>query len=156
VAPNPPTGTFIARPLPQRSGRPAPAALARPFDLATALRVAAAGTGVGLLTGFFGVGGGFVIVPALVLALGSTMPDAVGTSLLVITINSVVALGTRLQTGSIEWGAVVPFTLASLIGGVVGTRLASTKDPRSLQRWFVVLLLAVATYTAVQSGLALL
>jgi uncharacterized membrane protein YfcA len=135
---------------------PVPIALARPFELATLLKVAAAGTVVGLLTGFFGVGGGFVIVPALVLALGFTMPEAVGTSLLVITINSVVALSTRFHSGAIEWGTVIPFTLASLLGVVIGTRLASTKDSTSLQRWFVVLLVAVATYTAVHSALALL
>lgn len=150
-----------APPVPARSvssaaAAPAPALLALPFDLATVLRVAAAGTVVGLLTGFFGVGGGFVIVPALVLALGFTMPEAVGTSLLVITINSMVALSTRLEAGSIEWGTVIPFTLASLLGVVIGTRLARTKDSTSLQRGFVVLLVAVATYTAVQSGLALL
>jgi uncharacterized membrane protein YfcA len=131
------------------------ATLAAPFDLATVLKVVAAGSVVGLLTGFFGVGGGFVIVPALVLALGFTMPEAVGTSLLVIAINSGVALSTRLQTGSIEWGTVIPFTLASLLGVVIGTRLASTKDSTSLQRWFVVLLVAVAIYTAIQSGLAI-
>jgi hypothetical protein len=135
---------------------PAPVAVARTFDLATLFRVVAAGTVVGLLTGFFGVGGGFVIVPALVLALGFTMPEAVGTSLLVITINSVVALSTRFQTGAIEWGTVIPFTLASLVGVAIGTRLASTKDSTSLQRWFVVLLVAVATYTAAQSTVALL
>ena len=115
-----------------------------------------AGTIVGLLTGFFGVGGGFVIVPALVLALRFEMPEAVGTSLLVITINSVVALTTRLQAGSIEWGTVIPFTVASLIGVVVGTRLAATRNPRSLQRWFVGLLVVVAVYTAIRSGLAVL
>ena len=135
---------------------PVPVAVARPFDLATLLRVAAAGTVVGLLTGFFGVGGGFVIVPALVLALGFTMPEAVGTSLLVITINSIVALSTRFQSGAIEWGTVIPFTLASLLGVVIGTRLASTKDSTSLQRSFVVLLVAVATYTAVHSVITLL
>ncbi len=57
----------------------------------TTLKVIVAGTIVGFLTGFFGVGGGFVIVPALVLALGFSMPEAIGTSLLVITINSAVA-----------------------------------------------------------------
>ena len=126
------------------------------FDLTKVLRVVAAGTAVGLLTGFFGVGGGFVIVPALVLALGFTMPEAIGTSLLVITINSGVALSTRFQTGAVEWGTVIPFTLASLVGVVIGARLASTKDSTALQRWFVVLLVAVAIYTAIQSGLALL
>jgi len=118
-------------------------------------KVLLAGSVVGFLTGFFGVGGGFVIVPGLVLALGFTMPEAIGTSLLVIAINSAVALSTRLHGGSIEWGTVVPFTIASLIGVIVGSRLASTRDSSSLQRWFVVLLVVVATYTAVQSGLAL-
>ena len=103
----------------------------------------------------FGVGGGFVIVPALVLALGFTMPEAIGTSLLVITINSLVALTTRLQAGAIEWGTVVPFTVASLVGVVVGSRLASTRDSSSLQRWFVGLLVIVASYTAVKSAVAL-
>jgi len=125
-------------------------------DPMTILKVVVAGTIVGLLTGFFGVGGGFVIVPALVLALGFSMPEAIGTSLLVITINSIVALTTRLQAGSIEWGTVIPFTVASLIGVVVGSRLASTRDSRSLQRWFVGLLVVVAVYTAVRSGFALL
>ena len=121
----------------------------------TVLKVVVAGTVVGLLTGFFGVGGGFVIVPALVLALGFTMPEAIGTSLLVITINSAVALTTRLQAGSIEWATVIPFTIASLLGVIVGSRLASKHDSSSLQRWFVGLLVVVAIYTAVRSGLAL-
>ena len=125
------------------------------IDAITTVKVIVAGTVVGLLTGFFGVGGGFVIVPALVLALGFTMSEAVGTSLLVITINSAVALSTRLQAGSIEWRTVIPFTIASLIGVVVGSRLAGKHDSSSLQRWFVGLLVVVAVYTAVRSGLAL-
>jgi uncharacterized membrane protein YfcA len=125
------------------------------IDATTVLKVIVAGTIVGLLTGFFGVGGGFVIVPALVLALGFTMPEAIGTSLLVITINSAVALTTRLQAGAIEWGTVIPFAIASLLGVIVGSRLAHSRDSASLQRWFVGLLVVVAVYTAVHSGLAL-
>lgn len=120
------------------------------------LKVAIAGTVVGLLTGFFGVGGGFVIVPGLVLALGFTMPEAVGTSLLVIAINSAVALSTRVQGGSIDWSVIVPFMTTSLLGLRVGTRLAGTKDPQVLQRWFVYLLVAVAIYTAGRSLVAIL
>jgi uncharacterized membrane protein YfcA len=126
------------------------------LDLTTAIKVVLAGSVIGLLTGFFGVGGGFVIVPALVLALGFSMPDAVGTSLIVIAVNSTVALATRLPSGSIEWGTVIPFTIASLIGVFVGSRLASTRDPSFLQKWFVVLLVLVAIYTATSSVLALL
>ena len=126
------------------------------LDLATAVKVVIAGSFIGLLTGFFGVGGGFVIVPALVLALGFSMPDAVGTSLIVIAVNSTVALTTRLPSGSIEWATVIPFTIASLIGVFVGSRLASTRDPSFLQRWFVILLVIVAVYTATSSLIALL
>jgi uncharacterized protein len=125
------------------------------IDALTVLKVAVAGTFVGLLTGFFGVGGGFVIVPALVLVLGFTMAEAVGTSLLVIAVNSIVALTTRLPGGTIEWGTVIPFTIASLLGVIVGSRLASTRDPTSLQRWFVGLLVVIAAYTAVNSIIAL-
>jgi uncharacterized membrane protein YfcA len=126
------------------------------LDLPTAMKVVLAGSFIGVLTGFFGVGGGFVIVPALVLALGFTMPEAVGTSLLVIAVNSTVALTTRLPSGSVEWDVVVPFTIASLIGVFVGSRLASTRDPSFLQKWFVILLVAVAVYTATSSVIALL
>jgi len=125
------------------------------WSAATVVKVLVAGSAVGLLTGFFGVGGGFVIVPALVLALGYSMPEAVGTSLLVITINSLVALGARLDGAGIEWSVVAPFMVASLAGLGVGTKLAATRDPGSLQRWFVYLLVGVALYTAVDSVVAL-
>jgi uncharacterized membrane protein YfcA len=127
----------------------------RHVDVTTALKVVVAGSFIGLLTGFFGVGGGFVIVPALVLALGFTMPEAVGTSLLVIAVNSTVALATRLPGGSIEWAVVVPFTIASLVGVFVGSRLAGTRDPSFLQKWFIGFLVVIAVYTAASSLIAL-
>jgi uncharacterized protein len=121
----------------------------------TVVKVAAAGTMVGVLTGFFGVGGGFVIVPALVLSLGFAMPEAAGTSLLVIAVNSAVALATRLDGAPIEWATVIPFTAASLIGVMVGAKLARHGSPASLQRGFIALLVVVALYTAASSTLAL-
>jgi uncharacterized membrane protein YfcA len=124
--------------------------------VATVAKVVVAGSFIGLLTGFFGVGGGFVIVPALVLALGFSMPEAVGTSLLVIAVNSTVALMTRLPNGTVEWGTVIPFTVASLIGVFVGSRLASTRDPSFLQKWFIGFLVVIAIYTATDSLIALL
>ncbi len=117
------------------------------IDGGTVLRVLATGSGVGLLTGLFGVGGGFVIVPALVLALGFPMPAAVGTSLLVIIINAVAALATRLGAGGIEWAVAVPFTLAGLVGVWLGGRVADRVPARRLTRWFALLLIAVALYT---------
>lgn len=125
-------------------------------DLATVLKVLGAGTLVGLLTGFFGVGGGFVVVPALVLALGFSMPEAVGTSLLVIAINSAVALVNRLATSGVEWEFAFPFTVASIAGVLVGYRLADRLPAGKLVRAFVALLLAVAIYTAARSLATLL
>ena len=116
------------------------------------LKVVSAATGVGLLTGFFGVGGGFVIVPALVLALGFEMPVAVGTSLLVIAINSAAALATRLGSHThLPWPMLGVFTLAALAGALAGSRLASRVDASRLTAAFTVLLVVVAVYSLTRS-----
>jgi hypothetical protein len=126
-----------------------------PWSPGRVASVLAAGTGVGLLTGCFGVGGGFVIVPALVLVLGVSMPDAVGTSLLIIVINSGVALLARAGDGGVDLRIALPFAITALAGVTVGAQWAQRRDPSSLQRAFVVLLVAVALYTAVRSIIAL-
>lgn len=118
-------------------------------------KVLVAGTVVGFITGFFGVGGGFVVVPALVLALGFTMPEAVGTSLLVISINSAVALASRVGTTTVDWGVTIPFTITALLGSLVGKRIADKLPSRALAQWFVGLLVVLAAYTGIRSALAL-
>lgn len=118
------------------------------IDLRTALLVLGAGSAVGLLTGLFGVGGGFVIVPALTLLLKMPMPDAIGTSLLVIAVNSAVALTTRLATVGIDWSITLPFAVAAIAGVLVGSKVADRLDAERSLRWFAGLLLAVALYTA--------
>ncbi len=116
------------------------------------LKIVAAATAVGLLTGFFGVGGGFVIVPALVLALGFEMPVAVGTSLLVIAINSAAALTARLGGHvHLAWPLLGVFTAAALAGALAGNRVASRLDPSRLTAAFAVLLIAVASYSLSRS-----
>lgn len=113
--------------------------------------------GVGLLTGFFGVGGGFAIVPALVLVLGFPMPVAVGTSLVVIVINSASALVARLGSGvSLDWAMLAVFTAAAIAGSLLGARAASRVEATTLQRAFALLLAAVAVYTGLRSGAALM
>lgn len=109
--------------------------------------VAAVGIGVGLLTGFFGVGGGFAIVPALTLVLGYPMRAAIGTSLLVIALNSATALAARLVQGaSLDWPLVATFTVGAILGGLLGGRLARRASPQALRRGFAVLLFLVAAY----------
>jgi uncharacterized protein len=126
----------------------------RPFACACprVAKVVVAATAVGLITGFFGVGGGFALVPALVLALGFPMPVAVGTSLLVITVNSATALAARLGSGSshLDWTVIGAFTGAAILGGLLGGRIASRANPRHLTIAFAVLLVLVAVYTAIR------
>jgi hypothetical protein len=104
------------------------------------------GTAVGFLTGLFGVGGGFVIVPALTLVLGFTMPQAIGTSLLVIAVNAATALAARLGTSGVEWSVALPFTVAALAGVLAGSNLASRVDAGALVRWFAASLVALSVY----------
>lgn len=125
------------------------------IDPRTVVTVLVAGTAVGFLTGLFGVGGGFVIVPALALGLKLPMPEAIGTSLLVIAINSAVALATRLATTSIDWHITLPFTVAAIAGVLAGGKVADRLDPERSLRWFAGLLVLVAAYTAVRAGTAL-
>ena len=115
-------------------------------DTARLARLVAAGTVVGFLTGLFGVGGGFVIVPALTLVLQYSMPEAIGTSLVVIAVNTATAFAARLG-GSVDWGTTLVFTAAAIAGVGTGTRIADHIRPQAMQRSFAVLLVAVALYT---------
>jgi uncharacterized membrane protein YfcA len=121
------------------------------IDAGRVVKVLVAGSAVGFLTGLFGVGGGFVIVPALALVLLLPMPEAIGTSLLVIAINSAIALSTRVATTSIDWAVTAPFTIAATIGVITGGRIADRLDAKRSLRWFAALLVAVAVYTATRS-----
>jgi uncharacterized membrane protein YfcA len=119
------------------------------------MKVVVTGTVVGALTGFFGVGGGFIIVPALVLSLGMAMPVAVGTSLVVIALNSAVALSMRGGVGEIDWAATLPFLGTAAIGTLIGGRIAERVDPRKLRSAFVWLLGVVAIITGAGAVLAI-
>ncbi len=123
-----------------------------------AAKVVVAAVAVGLMTGFFGVGGGFLVVPALVLALDFPMPVAVGTSLLVISINSATSLVARLGTGgfSVNWPVIGLFTAAAVLGSLLGARIATRARPETLRTGFAFLVTAVGLYTAVSSITALL
>jgi uncharacterized membrane protein YfcA len=120
------------------------------------IKVVAAGLTVGFLTGLFGVGGGFVIVPALTLALGLPMPIAVGTSLLIIALNSASALAARAGSAHFDWAVIAPFTLAAMAGTVAGRRIADRLPNSALNRAFAVLLILVAAFVGGHNALALL
>ena len=110
---------------------------------------------VGLMTGFFGVGGGFVIVPALVLLLGLPMTESVGTSLVIVAINSAVTFGLKSRGLSLDWHVIATFAMAATVGASFGGAVSRRFDGKTLTKWFVGMVIAVAIYTATRSVMAL-
>ncbi|MGA8986864.1 sulfite exporter TauE/SafE family protein [Aeromicrobium sp.] len=109
-------------------------------------------TTVGLLTGFLGVGGGFLVVPALLLVLALPVRYAVGTALVAIALTSTAALGLRVGAGiQPDWSIVLALTTTSALGGVAGAKVAARIDARRLTLGFTVLVLSVAVYTAARA-----
>lgn len=131
-----------------RDGRASPRVTAKYMA-----KVVAAASAVGLLTGFFGVGGGFVVVPVLVLVFGYETATAIGTSLVVIAINSAVALTARLDAGQAALGGalLVAFLAAAVTGTLLGRRYAARMSPRVLSVAFSTLLVVLALYMGIRS-----
>ncbi len=105
-----------------------------------------AAAATGLLTGLVGVGGGFLIVPALVLLAAVPMHRAVGTSLLVIAMNTASAFAGQPAHGALRWGLLATFTGAAVAGIFVGTSLAPRVPAARLKRGFAAFLVALALY----------
>ena len=104
------------------------------------VKTVAVGLAVGLVTGLIGAGGGFLVVPALALLGGLPMPIAVGTSLVVIAVNSAAGLAGHLASVQIDWALAGMVTAAAVAGGLVGARLTSKVNPDALRKafgWFV-------------------
>ena len=112
------------------------------------LALVLAASSTGLLTGFFGVGGGFLAVPMLVIALGLPMRAASGTSLLVMIMTSAAALLARIGTPThIDWPSVLIFAAGTVLGGMAGGPLSVKARPSSLTALFAVLLAGVGVLT---------
>ena len=107
---------------------------------------------MGLLTGFFGVGGGFVIVPVLTLAFGLPFRRAVATSLVIITIVGVAALLSHLaQDAKIIWDVTIALAAATAGGALVGTLVAGRLPQQALGRGFSIVVAAVAVFLLVDT-----
>ena len=96
------------------------------------------GAGVGVLTGFLGVGGGFLIVPALVMLVGLPVRQAVGTSLIVIAMNSLAGFLGHLSNLALDMVVVGIFVGAGLVGAFAGARLARILKPEMIRTSFAV------------------
>lgn len=114
------------------------------------LAIPAEGLGVGILTGLVGVGGGFLIIPALVLLIGLPMQEAVGTSLIIITTNSAAGFLGYLNQVTLNWQLVFSFTAAASIGVLAGNYFGRFVNAKHLQRGFGYFVLVVATYVLIR------
>jgi len=108
--------------------------------------VLTSGAGVGLLTGLLGVGGGFLVVPALVMLVGLPVQVAVGTSLIVIAMNSVAGFIGHAGSGTIDFVMILIFTSAGLAGTFAGTKLSSRMSSSRLQKVFAIFVVVLALF----------
>lgn len=113
-------------------------------------KVIVEGLVVGLVTGIVGAGGGFLVVPALVLLGGLSMPVAVATSLLVIAMKSFAGLAGYLTSVQLDWPLVLGVTAAAVAGSFVGARLAGIIPEQVLRKGFGVFVLAMAFFILAQ------
>lgn len=100
---------------------------------------------VGIVTGLVGAGGGFLIVPALVMLLGISMKEAVATSLFIISFNSLIGFATSLDKIEVNWQFLLSFTALSVVGIIIGVNFAKKIDSRKLKPLFgwVVLIMGI-------------
>lgn len=117
-------------------------------------RLGGAGLLVGLLAGFFGIGGGFLIVPALIFAAGLPIHIAIGTSLVVVTALGATTAASYAISGLVDWPLfgllLAGGALGAIIGGRVGKWLKERK--RLLEVGFALLVILVGAYVSVQAG----
>ena len=115
---------------------------------AMAARTLGTGLCVGLLSGFFGIGGGFLIVPGLILATGMPMINAIGTSLLAVGMFGLATALNYAASGFVDWKVAAEFIGGGIIGGWIGMKAAChlAAQRNTLHRLFAALVLGVAAY----------
>lgn len=111
------------------------------------IALVASGVGLGFLTGFLGVGGGFLIVPTLMLVLRFPMQRAIPTSLLVIALNALVSLATRAAVSPVQWTVVAEFLIGGVAGNIVGSIGAKTLNQQRLKQIFAVFVICIGLFT---------
>jgi hypothetical protein len=94
------------------------------------------GLGVGCLTGFLGAGGGFLIIPVLIFSFHISMKDAIGTSLLIIAMNSLFGFVGDLLHHSVDWALILPITAIAVTGTFIGRRIGQDLPGEKLKKWF--------------------
>lgn len=129
----------------------------RPTDLKTCMITAAVAFIAGMASGFFGIGGGFLIVPGLILATGMPMINAIGSSLLAVGCFGLATALNYAASGFVDWPIAVEFIAGGIIGGILGMLLANrlSSGKNTLNRIFAALIFVVAAYVLYRSAGAL-
>ncbi len=113
------------------------------------------GIAVGVISGLVGAGGGFLLVPALALLAGLPMPIAVGTSLVVISMQSFAGLAGHLASEQIDWRLATFVTAAAIVGALIGGRLVTHVNPTTLRHlfgWFVLFMASLILAQEISPG----
>ena len=109
---------------------------------------------IGTMTGLFGIGGGFLAIPVLVLYFGTPQIVAAGTSLLIISANSLTAfIGHRSQWGEVQWHIPILMGASAVVVAQIASQLAHKTSPAVLRRAFAYLLFAISVFTLVKTYL---
>lgn len=126
------------------------------LDVVTAANLAALGLSAGAFSGFFGIGGGFLIVPGLIAATGMPMINAVGSSLVAVTAFGLTTTANYALSGLVDWPLAFAFIAGGFVGSVFGMRLAQrlTESRDRLTMVFAVLIFVVAAYMLWKSASA--
>jgi len=107
---------------------------------------------IGAMTGVFGIGGGFLAIPVLVLFFGTPQAKAAGTSLLIISLNSLISfLGHHQLWETVRWHIPIFIGISAIIVAQIASRLSSQTSPKILRRAFAILLLLISTFTLLES-----
>lgn len=130
-----------------RGRKDCPTAVSQPMPV---LKITLLGVTVGVISGLVGAGGGFLLVPALALLAGLPMPAAVGTSLVVIAMQSFAGLAGHMATEQIDWRLAAMVTAAAVVGALVGGRLIRRVDANALRRAFGWMVLLMASLVVAQ------
>lgn len=123
-------------------------------NLKMCVLTAAVAFGTGMASGFFGIGGGFLIVPALIFATGMPMINAIGSSLLAVGSFGLATALNYAASGLVDWPVAFEFIAGGILGGIVGMMLANRLSSRknALSRIFAVLIFVVAAYVLYRSA----
>jgi uncharacterized membrane protein YfcA len=127
------------------------------LDRDSAVRLASwlaiCGISVGLLSGFFGIGGGFLAVPGLLMATGMPLVSAIGTSLLSVAAFGLATAANYAASGLVDWGVTAVFLAGGILGGLIGTRLTHSLSTRghTLSRVFAIIVACVGLFLIVKT-----